>query len=160
MSEYGRKRHPARTPEPLPGAGTRVDLPPGATGRFVIQEHQARRLHYDLRLEQDGVLRSWAVPKGIPTRPGVRHLAIQTEDHPLAYLEFEGEIPPGNYGAGTVRIFDRGLWALVRARRDSLRFLLVGEVLSGEYVLVRTGQEHWLLFLRKPLADGRSARRS
>ncbi len=152
LREYARKRDLDRTPEPGPGAPDRqLRLPKGASGRFVIQEHHARSHHYDLRLEQDGVLKSWAVPRGIPTKTGARRLAIETEDHPLQYLDFEGQIPPGSYGAGMVRIHDRGLWAQTRSRPGRLIFLLVGERIKGEYVLVRTGSGSWLLFLRRSL---------
>ncbi len=101
LSEYRRKRDPARTPEPFGGESRR----PGPI--FVVQRHAARRLHYDLRLERDGVLASWAVPKGVPLERGQRHLAVHVEDHPLDYATFEGEIPAGQYGAGTVEIWDR-----------------------------------------------------
>ena len=102
LGEYRKKRDPKRTPEPFGEART-------AEGRsFVIQRHDARRLHYDLRLERNGALASWAVPKGLPLQGGERHLAVHVEDHPLDYGSFEGVIPAGQYGAGTVEIWDRG----------------------------------------------------
>src|SRR5690349_18908570 len=110
LDEYERKRDRARTPEPAADAprpagqpdGTAAGEQPGRAGMFVIQEHHARRLHWDFRLERDGVLVSWAVPKGIPEDPATNHLAVHTEDHPLAYAWFAGEIPRGEYGAGTM----------------------------------------------------------
>src|SRR5450755_1613076 len=100
LGEYRAKRDFAATPEPT-GDAANVDAPP-ARARFIVQEHHARALHWDLRLEHDGVLLSWAIPKGIPSTPQRNHLAVHTEDHPLEYLDFEGEIPEGNYGAGTM----------------------------------------------------------
>jgi DNA ligase D-like protein (predicted 3'-phosphoesterase) len=116
---------------------------------FVVQRHQARTLHYDFRLEKDGVLKSWAVPKGIPTQPGVRRLAIQVEDHSLAYGGFEGTIPPGEYGAGTVEIADCGTYQPHEWTDDKIVFTLHGQRLDGTYTLVRyraKGEKEWLLF--------------
>src|SRR5579862_8483361 len=100
LDAYRRKRDPAKTPEPFGGGSS------GARPRFVVQRHAARRLHYDLRLERHGALASWAVPKGVPLEPGAKALAVHVEDHPLDYATFEGEIPKGSYGAGTVEIWD------------------------------------------------------
>src|SRR3954468_21834605 len=108
LGEYRRKRDPSKTPEPFKGGEKRGKLP-----IFVVQRHDARRLHYDFRLELKGALPSWAVPKGIPLEPGARALAVHVEDHPLEYATFEGEIPAGNYGAGTVEIWDNGTFELL-----------------------------------------------
>ncbi|MGE0310190.1 MAG: DNA ligase D [Lautropia sp.] len=137
LARYRAKRRFDRTPEPAGDA----DADPGA--RFVVQRHEARRLHFDFRLELDGVLRSWAIPKGPSLDPAVRRLAVPTEDHPLAYADFEGEIAKGEYGAGRVAIWDRGTWrALGDARaglRDGrLKFELLGERLRGGWSLIRT----------------------
>src|SRR6059058_614613 len=104
LAEYERKRSFSKTPEPRGGKGGKRAKAP----RFVIQEHHARRIHWDLRLERDGALASWALPRGVPPAPRDNRLAVRTEDHPLEYLDFEGEIPKGEYGAGTMRIWDRG----------------------------------------------------
>src|SRR4051794_30258782 len=106
LGPYRDKRDFAATPEPA--GSTAQDGAPAQ--RFVVQEHSARSMHWDLRLERDGVLVSWAVPRGIPVDPRRNHLAVRTEDHPLEYLDFHGEIPEGHYGAGTMRIFDRGTY--------------------------------------------------
>ena len=116
---------------------------------FVVQEHRSRRLHYDLRLERDGVLKSWAVPKGIPLEPGEKHLAVAVEDHPLDYGHFEGTIPKGEYGAGTVAIWDKGTYNTKHWAGDKIEITLHGNRLSGHYVLVmfkRAGKNEWLLF--------------
>jgi len=113
LSEYERKRNRKQTPEPFSGKQTKAKAP-----IFVVQRHDARRLHYDFRLERGGVLASWAVPKGVPLEPGEQHLAVHVEDHPLEYGSFEGEIPQGNYGAGTVEIWDRGTYELLEEKRD------------------------------------------
>ncbi|ODS42378.1 MAG: 3'-phosphoesterase [Candidatus Altiarchaeales archaeon IMC4] len=117
---------------------------------FVVQKHDASHLHFDLRLEMDGVLKSWAVPKEPPIKPGVKRLAVQTEDHPLDYADFEGVIPEGNYGAGTVERWDAGLLKILERKDDRLVFELDGEKLRGEYVLVQfKGQpKNWLFFKR------------
>ena len=131
LGEYSRKRDPRETPEPFGGDGG-----PGAP-RFVVQRHAARSLHYDFRLERDGVLASWAVPKGIPLEPGQRVLAVHVEDHPLDYAAFEGEIPAGQYGAGTVEIWDRGTYELLEQKRDGgLTVHLHGKRLEGLWALV------------------------
>ena len=121
------------------------------TGRFVVQEHNASRLHWDFRLEMDGVLKSWAVPKTPPTRPGVRRLAVAVEDHVLDYIDFEGSIPEGEYGAGSVEIWDRGTYSLESKKPDKLVFDLKGERMKGRYTLVRFTDkaENWLLFKTK-----------
>jgi bifunctional non-homologous end joining protein LigD len=148
LSEYERKRNPKQTPEPFGGKRRKAEEP-----IFVVQRHDARRLHYDFRLERDGVLASWAVPKGVPLEPGEQHLAVHVEDHPLEYGRFEGEIPKGNYGAGTVEIWDRGTYELLEEKRDGgLTVRLHGERLDGTWALVPahlSGDEKNWLILRK-----------
>ena len=112
LEEYRRKRDLRKTREPGDGRGK-----PAGEPIFVVQRHDARRLHYDFRLERNGALASWAVPKGVPLEPGRRTLAVHVEDYPLDYAGFEGEIPAGNYGAGTVEIWDRGTYELVEEKR-------------------------------------------
>jgi DNA ligase D-like protein (predicted 3'-phosphoesterase) len=142
LQEYISKRDFSVTAEPA-GGGEKGE------GRiFVVQEHHARRLHYDLRLEKDGVLKSWAVPKGIPESTDEKRLAVETEDHPLGYADFEGTIPKGQYGAGTVEIWDKGLYELKVWDEKMIEFTLEGEKLKGRYVLVRlkkAGEKSWLL---------------
>src|SRR5262249_30730568 len=106
LAEYARKRDFARTPEPPPAP----KAPDGAGNGFVVQKHDARRLHYDLRLELDGVVKSWAVTRGPSLTIGEKRLAVRTEDHPLKYLDFEGNIPKGEYGSGSMIVWDRGRW--------------------------------------------------
>ena len=126
LSEYRRKRDPKKSPEPF-GEGK-----PGSRPIFVVQRHDARRLHYDFRLERDGALASWAVPKGVPLEPGSRALAVHVEDHPLEYATFHGEIPKGQYGAGSVEIFDNGTYQLLEEKRNGqLTFELHGKRLHG-----------------------------
>src|SRR6185437_10859313 len=163
---YQRKRRFDETPEPS-GAdaarkrGSRKAAPRAADQAlsYVIQEHHARRLHYDFRLELNGALLSWAVPKGPCLDPSVKRLAVHVEDHPVEYGSFEGEIPPGNYGAGTVIVWDRGTWEPVGSLDDAarsyasgkLKFRLHGEKLHGGWTLVRShmrgsgDKEQWLL---------------
>ena len=156
LREYASKRDFKATPEPAQGRGTA-----GKARRkqpiFVVQLHEARSRHYDLRLEVDGALKSWAVPKGPSMRLGERRLAVEVEDHPLSYADFKGEIPPGNYGAGHVKLFDRGVWSskeepLQAIAAGKLEFVLHGEKLKGGWKLQRTGKEarkaQWLLFKR------------
>lgn len=122
---------------------------------YVVHEHLSRRLHWDLRLEQDGVLKSWAIPKEPPAQEGVKRLAVAVEDHPLGYATFEGEIPAGNYGAGSVRIWDRGKYEPVDIKDGKWVFRLAGEKLSGRYCLIRLRQRpgdrsvNWLFFRTK-----------
>ena len=148
LSEYERKRNRSETPEPFGGKRAKAKAL-----TFVVQRHDARRLHYDFRLERDGVLVSWAVPKGVPLEPGEQHLAVHVEDHPLEYGSFEGEIPQGNYGAGTVEIWDRGTYELVEEKRDGgLTVRLHGERLEGTWTLIPahlSGDEKNWLILRK-----------
>jgi bifunctional non-homologous end joining protein LigD len=147
LKEYRRKRDPKKTSEPFSGKRR------GKQPIFVVQRHDARRLHYDFRLERDGALASWAVPKGIPLEPGERHLAVHVEDHPLDYAGFEGEIPKGQYGAGTVEIWDSGTYELVEEKRDGgLTVRLHGQKLEGLWTLVPAhldGKEQNWLLLRK-----------
>jgi len=120
------------------------------TGRFVIQKHYATHLHYDFRLEMDKVLKSWAVPKEPPSEPSVKRLAVQVEDHDLGYIDFEGVIPDGMYGAGKVEIWDKGTYTLKTRNKDKLEFTLHGKKLSGEYTLIRfKGDKNWLLLKKK-----------
>src|SRR4051812_9062367 len=148
LGEYRRKRDPNKTSEPFKGTKKRGKLP-----IFVVQRHDARRLHYDFRLELKGALASWAVPKGIPLEPGARALAVHVEDHPLEYATFEGEIPKGQYGAGTVEIWDTGTFELVEEKKDGgLTVRLHGKRLEGTWTLVPAhmdGQEKNWLLLRK-----------
>ena len=116
---------------------------------FVVQEHHARHLHYDLRLERDGVLKSWAVPKGVPETAGEKHLAVAVEDHPLEYAKFEGEIAKGEYGAGTVTIWDSGTYTTKHWDDEKIEVIFHGHRLNGPYVLVkfkRAGKNEWLVF--------------
>ncbi|MGD6851274.1 MAG: non-homologous end-joining DNA ligase [Candidatus Bathyarchaeia archaeon] len=147
LSQYASKRNFQETPEPK---GTPENKEPLI---YVIQEHNARRLHWDFRLEKEGVLKSWAVPKGIPEAPNVRHLAVETEDHPYEYASFEGTIPKGQYGAGTVKIWDKGHYEVKVWEKDKIEVKLDGERLHGNYVLVRLkkseDQKDWLLLKGK-----------
>ncbi len=158
LRDYRRKRDPEKTPEPFSGDAS------GDAPIFVIQRHDARRLHYDLRLERNGALASWAVPKGLPFRAGERHLAVHVEDHPLDYATFEGEIPKGEYGAGTVEIWDRGTYELLEEKRNGgLTVRLHGERADGVWTLVPArlvGDERNWLLLRKdaPADDGPTLR--
>lgn len=164
LEKYLKKRSFKKTTEPQ-GA---VNIKNGKS-RFVVQEHHARNLHYDFRLElpedwNDGaiVLKSWAVPKGVPTESEIKHLAIQTEDHPVEYISFKGTIPEGNYGAGTVKIWDSGKFKNMKMEPASsagkptkgnvkmLEFTLVGKKLKGDYVMIKTNfvgnKNSWLIF--------------
>jgi len=146
LKEYHAKRDFNVTSEPAGGGKT------GEAPVFVVQEHHARRLHYDLRLEKEGVLKSWAVPKGIPESTDEKRLAVETEDHPLGYANFEGEIPKGQYGAGTVKIWDRGVYSVKVWDEKMVEVFLDGERLKGRYVLVRlkkAGEKDWLLLKGK-----------
>jgi bifunctional non-homologous end joining protein LigD len=117
--------------------------------RFVIQKHDARTFHYDFRLERDGMFKSWAVPKGLPERPGIRRLALQVEDHSLAFGDFEGEIPEGQYGAGAVEIWDRGSYTLHEWTDEKIVFSLEGQRLAGRFCMIRfhrKGEREWLVW--------------
>ena len=120
-----------------------------SSGRFVVQKHQATHLHYDFRLELDSVLKSWAVPKEPPTQPGIRRLAVQVEDHELDYIDFEGAIPEGEYGAGTVEIWDKGAYTLKNRTDKMMEFTLEGSKLRGNYALINFKENNWLLFKKK-----------
>ena len=158
LEEYRRKRRFEATPEPPP----KVEKNEGH--RFVVQKHRASRLHYDFRLEHRGVMLSWAVPKGPSLDPTQKRLAMQTEPHPMDYNQFEGVIPEGEYGGGTVMIWDKGIWAPTakdqlggeeevdrQLAKGELKFVLLGEKLAGSWVLVRTqrGDRQWLLIKHK-----------
>ena len=122
-----------------------------ATGRFVVQEHDSSRLHWDFRLELDGVLKSWAVPKIPPLKLGVRRLAVAVEDHDIDYINFEGTIPEGNYGSGTVKIWDKGIFLIESKKPNKIVFEIQGKKMKGKYVLVQFTNEtkNWLLFRLK-----------
>ena len=119
------------------------------SARFVIQKHRATHLHYDFRLEMDNVLKSWAVPKEPPTQPGIRRLAVQVEDHELSYIDFEGSIPEGEYGAGTVEIWDKGTYTLKSREEKIIEFTLDGSRLRGNYALINFKENNWLLIKKK-----------
>lgn len=153
LKEYRAKRKFNKTSEP------KGEISESESRRFVVQEHHARNLHYDFRLEMEEVLKSWAVPKGVPKEPGVKRLAVRVEDHPVDYIDFSGIIPEGEYGAGEVKIWDKGEWSPVEGdlKKGSLKFILQGEKLKGEYALVRfkdsprpalcgAGKKNWLIF--------------
>jgi len=151
LEEYKKKRNFRKTNEP---SGS-VKKSERSGSIFVIQEHHASHLHWDLRLEMDGVLRSWAIPKDPPLKPGIRRLAIQTEDHPLEYADFEGLISEGQYGAGEVKIWDRGTFELESLHDDKMVVIMSGARMKGAYILLRfrpktgDGRNTWLFFRRK-----------
>src|SRR5215469_454990 len=157
LQEYARKRDFTKTPEPGPGKLVKSST---HSGRFFIQRHNASRLHYDFRLEIAGTLKSWAIPKGPSLDPGVKHLAAMVEDHPLDYGEFEGNIPKGEYGGGSVMLWDRGTFELIgeedglaQIARGDLKFWLHGEKLDGSWALVqmkgRGKGNEWLIIKKK-----------
>jgi bifunctional non-homologous end joining protein LigD len=155
LSAYNKKRNFKATPEPTGKTGGKNMF------RFVVQRHDASRLHYDFRLELGGVLKSWAVPKGPSLNPSYKRLAVMVEDHPVSYIHFEGIIPEGNYGAGTVEVWDKGAFipvdkdlepiterqALSALKNGELKIFLKGEKIAGGFVLVRMKQDdkNWLL---------------
>jgi DNA ligase D-like protein (predicted 3'-phosphoesterase) len=153
LEEYAEKRNFTITDEPEP-IKTEEAQNKGKqkTDIFVVQEHHSRRLHYDFRLERDGVLKSWAVPKGIPETSDDKRLAVQVEDHPLEYAKFEGEIPKGEYGAGQVIIWDKGTYDTKVWTEKMVEVILNGQKLKGRYVLVplkRAGEKNWLMIKGK-----------
>ena len=155
LDQYNKKRRFDRTPEP------KGKVERGEQHRFVVQKHRASHLHYDFRLEMDGVLKSWAVPKGPSLDPADKRLAMQVEDHPVSYFHFEGMIPEGNYGAGTVLVWDTGTWEPLGNEHEmlnhgDLKFRLNGEKLKGEFVLAKMRSRRpgakgteWLLIKKK-----------
>jgi bifunctional non-homologous end joining protein LigD len=152
LAEYKAKRDFGTTPEPSgpdPRGGTEGEPGP----RFVVQEHRARSLHWDLRLERDGVLASWAVPKGIPADPRRNHLAVHTEDHPLEYLTFQGDIPAGQYGAGTMSVWDAGTYECHKFEPTEVQITLHGERARGRYVLFQTRGNDWMIHRMDPPED-------
>ena len=139
LEAYTKKRDFTKTPEP-------AGVAPDVTGsKFVVHRHHASRLHYDLRLEKDGVLKSWAVPKGLPPYPGVKRLAVQTEDHPLEYLTFDGAIPKGQYGAGDMWIYALGKYQITKDKKDGFYFRLNSKEVNGEYRIHKMKEKEWLL---------------
>lgn len=152
LRPYRAKRDPAKTPEPMGGRGPgrrRKDPPV-----FVIQEHHARALHWDFRLEHEGVLVSWALPKGVPEDPKSNHLAVHTEDHPLDYGSFEGDIPAGEYGGGQVKLWDHGFFEVEKWRPDEVMVVLHGSRVNGRYVLFPTGGKNWMIHRMDPAPEG------
>jgi bifunctional non-homologous end joining protein LigD len=147
LETYRAKRDFEKTSEPSGGTGGEGE------GRFVVQEHHARRLHWDLRLEHDGVLVSWALPRGIPAHPDENRLAVRTEDHPLEYLDFEGEIPKGEYGAGTMQVWDTGTYEAEKFRDDEVIATFHGERFKGRYALFATRGKDWLIHRMDPPED-------
>jgi bifunctional non-homologous end joining protein LigD len=139
LETYKQKRDFEKTPEPA------AELLPGGNNNFVVHRHHASHLHYDLRLEQDGVLKSWAVPKGLPPRPGVKRLAVQTEDHPMEYLKFDGKIPKGQYGAGEMWIYALGKYQITKEKKDGFYFRLNSKEMTGEYRMHKTKEREYLL---------------
>jgi bifunctional non-homologous end joining protein LigD len=148
LGSYREKRDFEKTPEPK---GKRKKARKAA--RFVVQEHHARRLHWDLRLEHNGTLASWALPRGVPAHPDENRLAVRTEDHPLEYLEFEGEIPKGEYGAGTMAVWDSGTFEPEKFREDEVIATFHGERVRGRYALFRTRERDWLIHRMDPPED-------
>jgi bifunctional non-homologous end joining protein LigD len=156
LTDYRRKRDLNRSPEP-PGRSpeaTEATADGIERGRFVIHQHDATRLHWDLRLEADGVLWSWALPRGVPWDPGRNNLAVHTEDHPVEYLTFEGDIPEGTYGAGHMFVWDTGTYELLSRKDGKVVVQLHGERAEGRYALFRTGAERdWMIHRMDPPAD-------
>jgi len=144
LNEYWRKRDFQKITEP------KGELKMSSERIYVIQKHAATHLHFDLRLEMDGVLKSWAIPKEPPTSPNVKRLAVQVEDHPVSYASFEGTIPEGEYGAGTVEIWDKGTGKLIDRKENKLIVEINGAKLKGAYVLVQLkDKKNWLFFKKK-----------
>ncbi len=139
LSEYAKRRSFGKTPEPPPAVTA------GEGDAFVLHRHHASRLHYDLRLEKGGVLQSWAVPKGLPPRPGIMRLAVSTEDHPLEYMNFEGSIPKGQYGGGEIWIYARGKYEITKEKKDGFYFRLQSREISAEYRMHRNRENKWML---------------
>jgi bifunctional non-homologous end joining protein LigD len=156
LRTYRSKRDSAKTPEPIPDSDATTS---GAGNRFVIQEHHARALHWDFRLERDGVLVSWAVPKNLPVDPKTNHLAVHTEDHPLEYLTFEGTIPAGEYGGGSIAVWDRGTYECEKWSDREVMVVLSGQRVGGRYVLFKTGSRDrdWMVHRMDPLPAGFAA---
>ena len=150
LAEYRRKRDARRTPEPVPRGRPR----PTGRNRFVIQQHHARSLHWDVRLERDGVLVSFAVPRGLPRDRARNYLAKHTEDHPLEYLDFHGEIPEGEYGGGRMTIHDRGTYEADKWRDDEIGVTFHGDRTSGRYVFFQTGGRDWMVRRMDPPEPG------
>ena len=145
LKEYKKKRDLKKTPEPK----AIEKKSPGKTLIFVVHDHRASHHHYDLRLEMNKVLKSWAVPKVPPLKKGIKRLAIQVEDHPLEYANFQGTIPEGNYGAGTVKIWDKGTYELVSKDKKKIEIRFKGKKFKGDYVLIKTSygakpEKSWL----------------
>jgi bifunctional non-homologous end joining protein LigD len=149
LGSYRHKRDFGSTPEPTGKADEAED----GSARFVVQEHHARRLHWDLRLEHAGALASWALPRGIPAHPDENRLAVRTEEHPLEYLEFEGDIPKGEYGAGEMRIWDRGTYEAEKFRENEVIATFAGERLAGRYALFHTRGKDWMIHRMDPPDD-------
>jgi bifunctional non-homologous end joining protein LigD len=153
LGEYRRKRDARRTPEPVPPESDSPEsdsAQPDSDGsqngdQFVIQEHHATSLHWDLRLERDGVLVSWAVPRGLPPTPDTNHLAVHTEDHPMEYAEFSGEIPKGEYGGGSMTIWDRGHYRCEKWSEREVKVVLDGDRVQGRFVLFQTDGKNWMV---------------
>ena len=150
LSEYRSKRSFDQTPEPSGDGGTGD----GSGGRFVVHEHHARRLHWDLRLEHDGVLLSWALPRGVPDDPKQNRLAVHTEDHPLDYIDFEGTIPKGQYGAGEISVWDSGTYEAEKLRADEVIATFSGERMRGRYAIFQTRGKDWMIHRMDPPAEG------
>ncbi len=140
LKKYQAKRKFTVTPEP------KGEIEETGQSRFVVHEHHASHLHYDFRLELEGVLKSWAVPKGPPEVAGVKRLAVQVEDHPVEYIDFHGTIPKGQYGAGTVEVWDKGNFVLKERNAKAMKFEMRGEKLKGDYALVKMEGKNWLLY--------------
>jgi len=161
LDTYRSRRDPDRTPEPVPAwdvpespADHTGDDQDGRGSTFVVQEHHATALHWDVRLERDGVLVSWAVPKGLPLDPATNHLAKQTEDHPLGYATFAGDIPKGEYGGGRVEVWDSGTYELQSWTEREVKVVLAGERVRGRYVFFRTRGADWMLHRMDPPPAG------
>lgn len=140
LKQYKKKRKFDKTPEPKP------DIKKTGLARFVIQEHHASHLHWDFRLELNGVLKSWAIPKGLPVNTHIKRLAIKVEDHPVDYINFQGQIPKGEYGAGRVKIWDKGNFKIHNQTAKLIDFNLQGRRLRGNYVLINTKDDEWIIF--------------
>jgi bifunctional non-homologous end joining protein LigD len=154
LDVYQGKRRFEQTPEPKGQTSQEKREAASAPPRFVVQEHHARRLHWDFRLEHDGVLVSWALPRGVPSDPKRNHLAVHVEDHPLDYIDFQGEIPRGQYGAGSVKVWDEGTYEAhkwdMNGRKPEVMVTLHGRRLQGRYVLFQTGGKNWMIHRMDP----------